>query len=89
MAKVVTNTARKFVYREDFQHGQRIVHSISVKPSGKHTILAYEKKWKGSFIMLPLRWLNLFQKGTSLSGPSGGMEGMRRALNEAWEENGV
>ncbi|KAF2158343.1 hypothetical protein M409DRAFT_61744 [Zasmidium cellare ATCC 36951] len=47
-AKVVHNDHWKFVYREDFKYGQRVMHWISVRPSGKHTVLEYDRRWKGS-----------------------------------------
>lgn len=84
-ARVIKNTSSKFIYREDHRLGQRIVHTVRIKPSGKHTIVQYDKTWKGAFIMLPLRWMNLFQEGMSTGGASGGLEEMRRALNQAWE----
>lgn len=85
-AKVVSNTNKKFVYREDFSHGQRVVHWISFRPSGKHTVLEYDRRWKGSLAILAARMTNGFQEGIVIEASPDGVEGVGKAVNQAWEE---
>ncbi|KAF2161918.1 hypothetical protein M409DRAFT_27646 [Zasmidium cellare ATCC 36951] len=87
-AKVVSNDHWKFVYREDFKYGQRVVHWVSVRPSGKHTVLEYDRRWKGSLVLLGLRLVGWGREGIVIEASEGGLEGLRKAINEAWEERG-
>ncbi|KAK4499088.1 hypothetical protein PRZ48_009600 [Zasmidium cellare] len=88
-AKVVSNDHWKFVYREDFKYGQRVVHWISVRPSGKsHTVLEYDRRWKGSLVVLGVRLMGWGREGIVVEASENGLEGLRREINAAWEERG-
>lgn len=97
-AKVVANTPKWFVYREDLQWGQRIIHNISFIQADPatwssypvpSTILTHKRQWKGSpvFQMLRLRWEGAEEwLGEGLPrGTARGLTDMRDAVKDAWD----
>ena len=84
-AKAIRNRKQDFAYSEDFPLGQKVVHTLRFNGAGgARTKLEYEKKWKGSLALYLLGQLG-YVDAVGVAG-SGDLEGVRRALEEAFEE---
>ncbi|KXT02927.1 hypothetical protein AC578_10624 [Pseudocercospora eumusae] len=85
-AKVIRHSPSRFVYREDYSYGQRVLHSMSfAQSSDGHygTKFEYEVKWKGSLAMAFLGKLGL---ASPVGFDVGSIEDLRQALEDSYED---